>query len=221
MDSTQVRLAYSEVDRQRYASLYPNVPWKTTRNGTDVQGITPAPQAPEPSVFLVARWSYGPNLEGLRWFLEQVRPHLDPALRIVVAGSGASDTLKRWVSDAGWTFHDTPLDLRPLYAQASVVAVPVLEGSGTRGKILEALAHERLVVTTTKGPEGLDLNADSGITIADDPRQFAEKLTQVARLSPESRAEPARRGRQAVQDCYDWSVVAAELLEVWRSCKSP
>ncbi len=216
-----LRLVYSEPDRQCYSSMYPDLVWKTTRNGVNVGDIRPAPQVADPSVFLVGRWSYGPNIMGLRWLIDEVRPHLDPALKIVVAGSGASETLKGWVSEAGWTFHDTPLDLNPFYAQASVVAVPVLEGGGTRGKILEALAHERVVVTTTKGPEGLDLGADSGIVIADEPRQFAEKLAEVATSSPESRAEAARRGREAVHARYDWSVVASELLEAWRSCMSP
>ena len=219
--AVSLRLAYSELDRQGYSALYPDLVWKTTRNGVNVSDISPAPQVVEPSVFLLGRWSYGPNVLGLRWFLDQVRPHLDPALKIVVAGSGASETLKGWVSEAGWTFHDTPLDLNPLYAEAAVVAVPVLEGSGTRGKILEALAHERVVVTTTKGPEGLDLGADSGIVIADEPRQFAEKLAEVASSPPESRAQAAHRGRQAVLARYDWSVVASELLEAWRSCMSP
>ena len=190
VDSVQLRLAYSDLDRQRYASLYPAVSWNTTRNGTDVEGITPAPQSDTPSVLMIARWSYGPNIQGLRWFLDEVRPHLDPALRIVIAGSGASETLKNWVSEAGWTFIDTPLDLRPLYAQASAVAVPVLEGSGTRGKILEALAHERVVVTTTKGPEGLDLGADSGILIADDPRALCPKTRRSRNLA----ARIPRRG---------------------------
>lgn len=219
--SVRLRLAYSEIDRQRYASLYPNVSWKTTRNGTDVEGVTPAPQSVEPSVLMLARWSYAPNIEGLRWFLNEVRPHLDPALKVVIAGSAASETLKGWIAEAGWPFHDSPLDLAPLYARASAVAVPVLQGSGTRGKILEALAHERVVVTTTKGPEGLDLGTGSGITIADDPRQFAETLTEAATSAPESRAEAAHKGRQAVLANYDWSVVAAELLETWRSCMSP
>lgn len=221
VNAVSLRLAYSELDRQRYASLYPHVSWHSTRNGSDVQGITPAPQTADPSVLMLARWSYAPNIAGFRWFLDHVRPHLDPNLKIVVAGSRASDSLKRSVADAGWTFIDTPLDLQPLYASVSVVAVPVLEGSGTRGKILEALAHERLVVTTSKGPEGLDLGPQQGILIADEPQRFAETLAETATSAPESRAESARRGRQAVHALYDWSVVAAELLETWRSCASP
>jgi glycosyltransferase involved in cell wall biosynthesis len=219
--AVSLRLTYSELDRQRYASLYPDLTWKTTRNGVNIEGIAPAPQAASPSVLMLGRWSYGPNIEGLRWFLDQVRPHLDASLPVVVAGSGASDRIKGWIAEAGWPFHDTPIDLSPLYASASAVAVPVLEGGGTRGKILEALAHERLVVTTTKGPEGLGLGPDSGITIADDPREFARRLVEVATSSPESRSGPARRGREAVRTHYDWSVVAAELLETWRSCMSP
>jgi glycosyltransferase involved in cell wall biosynthesis len=216
-----LRLTYSEPDRRRYAELYPDVAWLPTRNGTDIQGVAPAPPPQDPSVLLLARWAYAPNVQGLRWFLDEVRPHLDPALPVVVAGSGAGEKVRAWVADAGWPFHDTPLDLAPLYNAASAVAVPVLEGGGTRGKILEALAYERPVVTTTKGPEGLGLPPDHGVTIADDPRAFARALSEVASAPPDARLAPARRGRQAVAARFDWSVVASELLETWRSCTSP
>ena len=76
-------------------------------------------------------------------------------------------------------FEDTPADLRPLYDEHAVIVVPVFEGSGTRGKILEALSYERAVVTTTKGPEGLDLQAGEGFVIADEPGEFANAIQKL------------------------------------------
>ncbi len=120
----------------------------------------------------------------------------------------------------GVTFIDTPAGpFAPLYASHGVVVVPVLEGSGTRGKILEALAHERVVVTTTKGPEGLELTEGEGFVIADGAGPFATAIAEVMK-SPESRANIARRGREAVMERYDWSVVAKGLVEAWTRCIS-
>jgi glycosyltransferase involved in cell wall biosynthesis len=209
--------AYSAFDLQRYAQLYPRARWSHTRNGADVRGISPAPQPAEPTVLLVASWSYGPNRTGLAWFFEAIAPGIMPGTAITVAGSGADAALRQELAERGVRFVDTPRDLAPLYNEHAVVAVPLLEGSGTRGKILEALAHERLVVTTTKGAEGLDLRDGEGVVIADEPAAFADRINQ-ALTAPANRSEVARRGRAAVLARYDWSIVATELKDAWEAC---
>ena len=48
-------------------------------------------------------------------------------------------------------------DVRPLYAEANLVAVPMLESAGTNLKVLEAMAMRRAVVSTQSGCAGLGL----------------------------------------------------------------
>jgi len=214
---TDLRFAYSAHDRERYARLFPGVRWSITRNGTDASGIQPAAQPAESKILLVASWSYAPNRAGLSWFLADVVPRLVPGVLLTVAGSGADEALRQRLAEGGVRFVDTPIDLKPLYDEHALVVVPLLEGSGTRGKILEALAHERLVVTTPKGAEGLDLQ--EGIVIADGAEALAGRINE-ALASPEIRAASARLGREAVIAKYDWTVVAAELKEAWDACVS-
>jgi glycosyltransferase involved in cell wall biosynthesis len=215
---TDLRFAYSAFDRERYARLFPEVSWSVTRNGTDASGICPAPQPAEPKILLVATWSYEPNRVGLVWFLDEVMPRLVARVQVTVAGSGASDALRARLAQSRVRFVDTPIDLKPLYDEHALVVVPLLEGSGTRGKILEALAHERLVITTTKGAEGLELR--EGVLIGDGSEALAGRINEML-ASPENRTAAARRGREAVLAQYDWTVVAAELKEAWDACVSP
>ena len=217
--SVDVAFAYSSHDRAIYEAELPGPVWAETRNGAAVRDLVPAPQPEEPGLLLVASWSYAPNVTGLLWFLDEVAPGLPAGARITVAGSRASASLRERLAAAGVIFIDTPIDLAPLYARNAVVVVPVLEGSGTRGKILEALAHERVVVTTAKGPEGLDLAPGEGLVIADGAGPFTRALTEVM-MAPVSRAAIARRGREAVLARYDWSFVAGGLVEVWARCTS-
>jgi glycosyltransferase involved in cell wall biosynthesis len=216
---TDLRFAYSDHDRERYAQLFPKAEWSVTRNGTNALGIEPAPQPAEPKALILASWSYGPNRTGLYWFLDAVAPALAPGTTVTVAGSGADDDFRRRLADARVRFVDTPIDLKPLYDEHAVVVVPLLEGSGTRGKILEALGHERLVITTTKGAEGLEIREGEGVVIADEARTFADRVNEVLG-SVEERAASARRGREAVIARYDWSVVAEELRKAWDACVS-
>jgi glycosyltransferase involved in cell wall biosynthesis len=216
---TDLRFAFSVADRIIYERLFPKVSWLTTRNGADALGIQPSPQPSEPSMFMVASWSYAPNRQGLLWFLESIAPRLMPGAKLTVAGSGADAELRRRLAEAGVRFVDTPIDLKPLYAEHALIVVPLLEGSGTRGKILEAQAHERLVVTTPKGVEGLEIQEGQGVLIAADAEAMARRINE-ALASFEMRSALARRGREAVIAKYDWMIVAAELKEAWNVCVS-
>jgi glycosyltransferase involved in cell wall biosynthesis len=220
VSSVDIAFAYSPVDYNEYCTLYPNAHWSITRNGTNVRAISPAPQVAEPKILIVGTLSYAPNIGGLLWFIEQVMPRLTATASVTVAGSGASSETRSLLARNRITFVDTPEDLRQLYEEHAVCAVPVLEGSGTRGKILEACAYERMVITTPLGLEGLDLRpAQEGVIVADDAENFARELNRYLPAVKE-RAALASRGRQAVLHRYDWSVVAADLLEHWSRCGS-
>lgn len=214
-----VAFAYSAADRERYRQLLPAANWHVTRGGTDAAGITPAPQTAAATVLHLGSLSYAPNIRGLFWFLDHVLPRLGPNVTVTVAGSYATPAVRARLALVPVRFVDTPLDLNPLYADSAVSVVPVLEGSGTRGKILEALAYERVVISTTVGAEGLDLGPHEGVVIVDEAEDFAAQVRRLA-FDRAARETLAHRGRAAVLARYDWSVVAAELLESWARCAS-
>jgi glycosyltransferase involved in cell wall biosynthesis len=61
-------------------------------------------------------------------------------------------------------------------AACAVAIVPLLSGSGTRFKILEAWAAERAVVSTSIGAEGLGAGDGEHLLIANDAAAFAQAI---------------------------------------------
>lgn len=219
--AVDVPLAYSATDRDRYADFYPGVGgWSLTRNGTDALGTVPVEPPDTPTLLMVASWGYAPNRAGLLWFLDAVWPELAAGSTLTVAGTGLDAGLSARLGGLGVRVVDTPLDLKPLYDAHALVVVPLFVGSGTRGKILEALAYERMIVTTPKGPEGLDLRPGEGYVLADDAGAMVARVRE-ALGSRAERSAIARRGREAVAARYDWSVVASELAGVWKQRCAP
>lgn len=224
IEAADIRFAYSEADMAIYEGLYPGVPFAATRNGANALALVPTKPTHPHSILMVAAWSYEPNRSGLHWFLNEVWPALSNraglTLTLTIAGSGLDAALKTRLGAAGALVVDTPLDLNPLYEANALVVVPLFKGSGTRGKILEALAHERMVVTTSKGPEGLELTEGEGFLLADDAPTMARRIMDA--LDDDAKREAcAKLGREAVLMRYDWSVVANELIKKWERCVSP
>ncbi len=208
--------AYSALDLERYRALYPGARWALTQNGANARGIRPAPQVREAKLLFIGSLAWQPNRQGLLWLVEQVLPRL-PGVALSVAGGGAGDELRRRLEAAGVAYLGRPADLTPIYAAHAVCVAPLFAGGGTRTKILEACAHERMVVSTRLGAEGLELSpGNEGVVLAEDAESFARALKHwLAEI--ERRAELARRGREAVLQRYDWAVAAAGLLHQWQA----
>jgi glycosyltransferase involved in cell wall biosynthesis len=91
--------------------------------------------------------------------------------------------------------------------------VPLREGSGTRLKVLEALALGTPVVSTSKGIEGLALEHERHVLVADSPESFATATLRILER-PELRAHLAEAGRRRVAELYDWRVIGERMNDL-------
>ena len=135
--------------------------------------------APRPmqtsDVALLGSWTWQPNAEALRWFVEQVCPLLPAGMRIEVAGRGAGGLDGR---HPGIVYRGVVPDAREFMAAARVVAVPSQGGGGMEVKMLDAIASGSPVVTTPSGLRGID-DAPSTVTVAARPEDFAAAILRV------------------------------------------
>src|SRR5207302_2595831 len=93
-------------------------------------------------------------------------------------------------------------DVRPLYVDANLAIVPTIVSAGTNLKVLEAMAMERAVVSTSCGCAGLGLEHDASIWIADDAESFADGVAKLLD-SPVERQRLARAARATAESHFD------------------
>lgn len=217
LKNADLRLTYSEEDRKSYQRLYPQLSFKASSNGVNFVNLSDQEQH-DPgaqNILFLGSLSYLPNIEGLFWFLDSVLPLVKSSVRLTVAGSTPAQVVRDRLQKDSIPLLDTPLELRPIYLENSVLLVPLLSGSGTRGKILEALMYHRSVLTTTKGVEGLNLGADAGVIVADGEVEFAQALDRWISLPGPERLKFSSAGRAAVLEHYTWDKVGGQLLNFW------
>ena len=107
-------------------------------------------------------------------------------------------------------------EIKPYFAEATVFVVPLRIGSGTRLKILEALAMGKAIVSTSVGAEGLDLKDGEEIFIADEPNAFADAVTRLL-TDPALRRRIGENGRARVEQDYDWRSIGEKLHTLYES----
>ncbi|MBE7560961.1 glycosyltransferase [bacterium] len=109
---------------------------------------------------------------------------------------------------------DVP-DMRPLFARATLYAVPLRVGGGMRLKILEAMAMGKAVVSTTLGAEGLEYTPGRQLLPADDAEIFAAQVVRLCR-NAEARQSLEREARDWVVRHYTWDAVMGRLEKVYQ-----
>jgi glycosyltransferase involved in cell wall biosynthesis len=103
-------------------------------------------------------------------------------------------------------------DVKPWYNKAAISVVPLLTGSGTRLKILEAMGLGVPVISTSVGAEGIAYTDGGDILIADNEQVFAEKIIQLARCKKE-RLKIQENALKLVKKIYDWNVIGRSMAE--------
>jgi polysaccharide biosynthesis protein PslH len=146
------------------------------------------------AVALLGTWTWGPNLAGLRWFEEEVVPHLAPGVRVLVGGRRDEAAAPPPPRVTALGFVD---DAAAFLAGAGVIAVPATAGAGVQIKTLDAIAAGPPVVVTPLALRGIDDVPDS-VRVADDPRGFAHALTEALQAphDPETGRAWARERRE-------------------------
>lgn len=178
---------------------------------------TPPPNLPEADVVIFSgNLEYPPNVSAVRFFRREIWPLLRerwPSLvwRLVGKNPGG---VTRYISDDPRIEVSGPVtDAVQALAAARVVVVPLLAGSGTRLKILEAWAAARAVVSTRLGTEGLPARDGEHLLLADTPRAFAGAVSLLLG-SPEERLRLGRAGRKLYESGFTWEQAWLNLVRI-------
>ena len=189
-------------------------------NGVDCASSSPIPvwSATRISILFLGSLDWRPNLDAVRLLLDDIFPRVkaqEPRATLQIVGRKPVDWLRRQVAELpGVELHADVPDVRPFVASAGMLAVPLRIGGGSRLKILEALAGSLPVITTRIGVEGLHLDREQHVTVADAPADMASGIIEMMKNPSHARTQ-AERGRQKVLERYDWSGLADQLESVW------
>ncbi|WDE12258.1 glycosyltransferase family 4 protein [Thalassomonas haliotis] len=204
----------SQVDADILNNLSPAANISVVENGVDTRFFAPTKQEQTAnSLVFVGGMGWFPNKDGMMFFMEEVMPKIlaeipDTKLTLVGKSTGVliPDDLQDNITVTG--FVD---DFRPIVAGAAVYILPIRVGSGTRLKLLEAMAMGKAIVSTSVGAEGINLSSDENIIYADDAGTFAQGI--IALLTDrEQNARFGHSARDLATSKYDWDIIANKLL---------
>ena len=194
-------------------------------NGVDLDRFAPEIERPGQRLLFIGSFRHFPNIVAYRFFVEQIWPIVQqssPKMQLtVVAGP---DPLLYWREHAGLASIPTDdriellefiADVRPLYVEANLAIVPTLVSAGTNLKVLEAMAMDRAVVSTSSGCAGLGLEHGVNVWIADQPQDFAHAILTLLQ-DHDLRRRIVAGGRVHVERNYGWTQIGTRQRALLR-----
>ena len=169
-------------DAARYGARY-GLPVRVVPNTIDVAtyaaygALTRAPA----SICFVGTLDYDPNITAAVRLLERILPLLRrrrPNARLLLAGRRPARSIVALVerTPGATLLADVP-DAIQLLAERGPLVAPIVSGTGTRLKILQAAASRVPVVATRTALEGLTFVPEREVVAADTDERFVDAIT--------------------------------------------
>jgi len=195
------------------------IPIRVLPVGIDLTRYQPDYQKTEyPSLFFLGALDWMPNREGMEWFLDNFSRELtdgDLKVRFYVAGHNIPEAFDDY-EVLGKIFIQGEVDDGLEFVNSkAIMIVPLLSGGGMRVKIVEGMAMEKCIITTTLGAEGIHYQNGHNILIADDREGFFQAIKRS--ISDEHFCRQiGMNARKLVEQEHDTNVVTAKMIAFYQ-----
>jgi polysaccharide biosynthesis protein PslH len=188
----------------------------------DAEEVRPIARRPDAErIVHLGTMFWPPNVDAVAWFANAILPLVRaerPQAGFDVIGARPPRAVRALARRAGIRVIGYVADPDPYLREAGAFVVPLRAGSGMRVKILTALAQGLPVVATSIGCEGLEVETERHVLIADSAGGFAAATLRV--LGDRALAEAlGRSGRALIETTYDYRVAYQSLDRIYPPAK--
>jgi sugar transferase (PEP-CTERM/EpsH1 system associated) len=192
---------------------------RTIANGVDLDFFQPSFQSPDtisPRLVFVGAMDYFANVEGARYFAEEVFPLIrsrESRAKFSIIGANPTDQVKKLARYPGVIVTGEAADARSYLREATLCVVPLRHARGAQREILEAMAAGKAVIASPEAVAGLRVVNGEHLMIADSPRKFADAALEVIRDAT-LRESLETQARQFIEAEHDWKSLLQRMVDL-------
>ena len=137
---------------------------------------------------------FGPNNEGILWFVQHVLPHVEVEYKIVGKGMGKLKQENLDLLRDIEVISDAP-SLAPYFEEADVMVLPIFAGSGMKVKTCESLMNGKNIIATDEALEGYAIEEGVSAWRCNTAEEYIACIKDFAQ-------HPRPRFNQAARQCF-------------------
>ncbi len=211
---------FTKQDKAVMESYGVNIPVEILPVGIDLENYQADVTAIEfPSLFFLGSLDWLPNREGMEWFLDSFLTELtegDLNVKLYVAGSDIPESFDDYEVMGKIFIQGEVDDALEFVNSKSIMIVPLLSGGGMRVKIVEGMAMEKCIISTSLGVEGINFTNGENILIANTRDEFYQAIKRCIKDEKYCHTIGAN-ARKLVEQQHDNNTVANSLVSFYQS----
>jgi sugar transferase (PEP-CTERM/EpsH1 system associated) len=218
-EQARASIFVSEQEAELFMKLAPEVSHKITyiNNGVDCEYFSPelsfiTPYAKDDQIIVfTGAMDYWANVDAVVWFAKAIFPIINqqlPSVKFYIVGSKPTKEVLA-LADNSIVVTGAVDDIRPYLAFAQIVVAPLRIARGIQNKVLEAMAMEKYVVATTAAMEGIVIQQNLAVTVADCIEDMSAEIIMQLQKSIS-----AHQNRDFVLAQFSWEHNAKQLLSL-------
>ncbi|MGH8202865.1 MAG: glycosyltransferase family 4 protein [Steroidobacteraceae bacterium] len=214
----------SSLDTQRLERVAPGVVVAEVPNGVDTNYFQPSRDREQPdSLVFAGNMSWYPNATAMLFFADRVWPVLKarvPGVTMdVIGGNPPRRLLALAASDGQFRVRGFVPDVRPYISRAALYVCPIMDGGGTKLKILDALAMGKAIVSHPIACEGIEVRDGRDVIFASEPNEFVINIATLL-ASPERRRQLSSNARSLAESSYSYAFIGRRLVNEIERCQA-
>lgn len=218
ISKSYVSFPITNQDNKIAKQLAPNSNLLVASAGVDTKNLKRKDVKRNPYQLVIATtYNWIHNINGLIWFIENVLTKVKaeiPEITFKLFGKNLPDSFKLYkhlgVEPIGFVDY-----LQTELSQSAIYISPLFVGSGIRIKVLEAMAYELPIISTTISAEGIEANEEDGLFISDDAETQANNIINLIK-KPDLINELGKKARKIIVEKYTWQKNVKIMIDEYK-----
>lgn len=217
--------AVSEEDKEIMEAELPDVKVGIIPNGVDVSYFEEkkVTRKSPPRILYHGDYKWMQNVEAVNILIKEVWPLIKKQTKNVklwISGrSVPQEIIELAKKDKDIEISESPKDNRDVFKTASVLVTPIMSPGGTRLKVLEAMASDLPVVSTSVGVAGLNIISGKHALVSNSVNEMADMTIRMLKDKNLAK-EVAMAGKKFVAENFDWKTIVDKLNNVYDEAKT-
>lgn len=212
----------SGADKRELIAVDPRLRVVVVPNGVDTQAYSENGRRGEGRLIFHGVMNYPPNEAAAEFLVKSVMPLIRPAFQNVslsIVGRSPSEQVRRLAAYPGVEVTGEVPEMRSWLSRSSVSVCPMVNGTGIRNKLLEAMANSLPCVTTPLALQGIDAEPGRHLLVAPDAPGVSREVIRLLTDQVYAR-KVGRAGYEYVRDNHNWDMVVESYERIYAEAVS-
>jgi glycosyltransferase involved in cell wall biosynthesis len=173
------------------------------------------------SLIFVGTLSWYPNIEAVRFIAYEIWPRIKklmPGISVDIIGANPPDDLRRLAeNEDGFNVLGFVDDVRSYIDRAAFYVCPISDGGGTKLKILDALAMQKVIIAHPIACEGIAVDEGNNVLFAKTADEYIAHMQRLINDSSE-KSRLGLNGRKLIEERYTYHLIGHKLSKLFESC---